>query len=181
MSTKQTSQHNLVIAVLPETVKSPLLTAEWEHGLKQVECGELKAADFIGGIEKMAAEITLSHTEPDPCFTSLFCGDNKGEAIGICPRCGLPVRERSKGFFCDSRACGFALWKDNRFFAAKKKTVTRKTAAVLLKEGRIHFEDLYSEKKSHTYGADVVLDDTGKHVNFRLEFDNADSKKPHKK
>jgi DNA topoisomerase-3 len=176
-----TDKGSNLIAVLPDAVKSPLLTAEWEHGLKRVERGELNAADFISGIEKMAAEITISHTKPDPNFISLFARDNKSEIIGVCPRCGLPVRERGKGFFCDSRACGFALWKDNRFFAAKKKNVTRKIATVLLKEGRIHIDDLFSEKKNRTYGADVVLDDTGKYVNFRLEFDNTSNKKSHRK
>jgi DNA topoisomerase-3 len=176
-----TAKGNNLIAVLPDTVKSPLLTAEWEHGLKRVERGMAEADDFMSGIEKMAAELTVSHDKPNPDFASLFSGGNKGEAIGVCPRCGLPVRERGKGFFCDSRACGFALWKDNKFFASKRQTVTRKIAATLLKEGRIHIDDLYSEKKDRTYGADVLLDDTGKYANFKLEFNNATGKKNHKK
>ena len=32
-----------LITVLPEQLQSPLLTAEWEHRLKEIECGELGA------------------------------------------------------------------------------------------------------------------------------------------
>jgi DNA topoisomerase-3 len=79
--------------------------------------------------------------------------------------------ERKKGFFCEGRECGFALWKENCFFAAKKKKLTKAAASALLKEGRVSMSGLYSEKTGRTYDAVVVLDDTGgKYVNFKLEF-----------
>ena len=43
----------------------------------------------------------------------------------------------------------------------------------LLKKGRTHVKDLWSEKKAKTYDATVLLDDTGgKYINFKLEFQN---------
>lgn len=36
-----------LITVLPEQLQSPLLTAEWEHRLKEIECGELDADEFL--------------------------------------------------------------------------------------------------------------------------------------
>lgn len=79
--------------------------------------------------------------------------------------------EGKKGFFCENRDCSFALWKDNKFFTGKKKTLTKTVAAALLKEGRVSMSGLYSEKTGRTYDAVVVLDDTGgKYVNFKLEF-----------
>ena len=81
------------------------------------------------------------------------------------------VMEGKKGFFCEGRECGFALWKENRFFTAKKKKLTKAVASALLKEGRVPMSGLYSEKTGRTYDAVVMLDDTGgKYVNFRLEF-----------
>ena len=47
---------NSLITVLPEQLQSPLLTAEWEHKLKQVERGELDADAFLGGIILMTLE-----------------------------------------------------------------------------------------------------------------------------
>ena len=161
-----------LIAVLPEKIKSPVLTAEWEAMLKQVERGELSADSFMDGITGMCRELVKEHASPEEQFAGLF-PDAKGsrDAVGTCPRCGASVYEGKKGFFCDNRDCSFALWKDNKFFASKKKTITKSVAAALLKEGRISMSGLYSEKTGRTYDAVVLLDDTGgKYVNFKLEF-----------
>lgn len=162
-----------LIRVLPEKIKSPVLTAEWESMLKQVEQGELSAAFFLEGIADMSRELVREHTALEERFSDLFpdARGNKREAVGTCPRCGAPVYEGKKGFFCDNRECGFALWKENKFFTSKKKTITKTVAAALLKEGRISMSGLYSEKTGRTYNAMVVLDDTGgKYINFKLEF-----------
>ncbi|HWR23482.1 MAG TPA: DNA topoisomerase III, partial [Feifaniaceae bacterium] len=64
-----------------------------------------------------------------------------------------------------------------RFFAAKKKELTRKIVAALLKDGRAELPGCYSEKTGKTYDAVVMLDDTGgQYVNFKLEFANEGAK-----
>ena len=162
-----------LILVLPDNIKSPMLTAKWESMLKQVERGEVPAKDFMDGIVDMSRALVKAHTAPEERFAGLF-PDAKGngrEAVGTCPRCGGTVYEGKKGFFCDNRDCSFALWKDNKFFSGKKKTITKSVAAALLKEGRVSMSGLYSEKTGRTYDAVVILDDTGdKYVNFKLEF-----------
>ena len=162
-----------LIAVLPDNIKSPILTAEWESMLKQVEHGELSATSFMDQIADMSRTLVKEHTASEERFADLF-PSSKGtvhEAVGVCPRCGAPVFEGKKGFFCGNRECSFALWKDNRFFSSKKKSITKSVAAALLKEGRISMSGLYSEKTGKTYDAEVILDDTGgKYVNFKLEF-----------
>ena len=159
-----------LIGVLPELIKSPALTAEWEHKLKQVERGELDAADFMAGIAGLSSQLVQDYGQlPEGADLSLFQPVRK--AVGTCPRCGGRVVENKKGFACENRDCGFALWKENRFFAAKKKELTAKIAAALLKEGRADLPSCHSEKTGKTYDAVVVLDDTGgKFVNFKLEF-----------
>ena len=162
-----------LIAVLPDNIKSPILTAEWESMLKQVEHGELSATSFMDQIADMSRTLVKEHTAPEKRFADLFPSSRETahEAVGVCPRCGAPVYEGKKGFFCDNRECSFALWKDNRFFSSKKKSITKSVAAALLKEGRISMSGLYSEKTGRTYDAEVILDDTGgKYVNFKLEF-----------
>lgn len=161
--------HNL-IAVLPELVKSPALTAEWEQKLKQVERGEQDSADFMAGITQLTAELVGQYGAlRESADTSLF--QPVREAVGVCPRCGGKVVEIPKGFVCENRDCGFAMWKGSRFFTAKKKELTAKTAAALLKTGRAKLTGCYSEKSGKTYDAVAVLDDTGgQYVNFKLEF-----------
>ncbi len=167
-----------LIGVLPETIKSPALTAEWEAKLQQVERGDLPASAFMDGIRKLTEGLIKDASAPK-AGRNPFRPDR--EAVGICPRCGRPVYEGKKSFYCsgyrESPPCGFALWKDDRFFTSKKKALTKKIAA-LLKEGRVDMSGLYSRKTGKTYDATVVLNDTGgKYVNFRLEFSAPNRKK----
>ncbi len=160
-----------LITVLPEIIKSPMLTAQWESKLRQVEHGEMEASDFMEEIKDMTRKLIHDHQTPEEQFKALFAEDNPHAAVGVCPRCGGGVYEGKQGFFCENKDCTFALWKDNRFWASKKKSITRSVAAALLKEGRVFVSGLYSEKTGKTYNATVVLDNTGdKYVNFKLDF-----------
>ena len=149
-------------------MQSPLLTAEWEQKLKQIEKGELESTLFLQEItELVRGLVQSSHFVPESSV--LFAEETK--SIGVCPRCGSMVVERSKGFLCSNRACRFALWRQNPFFAAKKKELTAAIASALLKEGRAFVKGLYSPKTGKTYDAAIVLDDSGgQYVNFKLEF-----------
>ena len=120
-----------LILVLPENIKSPLLTAEWESKLKQVELGKMGGDAFMKEICNMSRELIKKHNVPNEEFLKLFSVDGR-DPIGTCPRCGTAVYECKKGFFCDNQDCSFALWKDNRFFSSKRKSITKSIAAALL-------------------------------------------------
>ena len=122
-----------LVAVLPEALQSPLLTADWEQRLGQVERGELSPEDFMEGIAIMVRELVKTY-QPVSGAAVLFPSDK--EAVGPCPRCGGVVAESKKGFFCENRECRFVLWKDSRFFTAKRKTLTKPIAAALLNKGQ---------------------------------------------
>ena len=79
--------------------------------------------------------------------------------------------ESKLSFLCVDRSCGFTMWKNSRFFTDKHKELTKAVASALLKKGRVKMTGLFSEKKGMAYDATVVLDDTGKYVNYKLEFD----------
>jgi DNA topoisomerase-3 len=165
-----TDKGSNLIAILPDEIKSPLLTAEWEQKLKAVERGELSDSDFMDGIAALTRGLVTAHAAPLSEFASLFASPPKGAVAGKCPRCGTDVTESAKGFFCSNRACKFALWKDSRFWQAKGKKLDQKNAAALLSEGRVSFSDLKSEKTGKTYAATVILDDNGEKVNYKLDF-----------
>lgn len=158
--------HNLIV-VLPDSIKSAKLTAEWEAALKDVERGQQPAPVFLAGIERMVSDLVECYRAVQP-DTALF---DQRENIGTCPRCGKDVVESKLSFQCSDRTCGFTLWKNDRFFANKHKELTKTVAAALLKKGRVKMTGLFSEKKGTTYDAVVVLDDTGKYVNYKLEFE----------
>ena len=156
-----------LVTVLPEVLQSPLLTADWERRLGEVERGELSPEDFMAGIADLVRNLVDTY-QPVPGAEVLFPTDK--EAVGLCPRCGGAVTENGKGFFCENRDCGFALWKNSRFFAAKKKKLTREIAAALLNGGRVKLTGCASEKTGKTYDAVVTLEDDGVKTAYRLEF-----------
>lgn len=159
-----------LITVLPEVLTSPLLTAEWEKGLSEIARGAADQRPFMEDIQKMAAELVNSYSHISKDGQKLFAPQK--EPVGLCPRCGEQVYEGKKNFYCGNRGCGFVLWKNDRFWLSRKKELTKKMAADLLKKGRTKVKGMYSEKKDTTYDATVILDDTGgKYINFKLEFE----------
>ena len=159
-----------LIAVLPDAVTSPAMTAEWENTLMQIERGEANASDFLNGIIGMTADLVKAHPSVSSEEASRF--QTERESIGTCPRCGSPVYVGKGRYYCGNRDCSFCMWEDSKFFTAKKKKLTKKIAADLLKDGRAKLKGCYSEKTGKTYDAAVVLDDPGdKPPRFKLEFD----------
>lgn len=164
-----------LIAVLPESVKSPLLTAEWENHLGRIQRGEMSAADFMIAISRFVDGIVKTHRTPSEEHKALFPSDRQGgEVVGKCPRCGSDVTEAPKGFFCENKSCKFGLFKDNKFFVVKKKKLTADITKTLLTEGRVFMSGLHSEKNGKQYNATVILDDSGEgYPSFKMEFENA--------
>lgn len=121
------------------------------------------------GITGMAWELVQKYSHISEEGQKLFAPER--ETVGLCPRCGKPVYEGKKNFYCSDRSCQFVMWKDDRFWTSRKKELTKKMAGDLLKKGRTSVKGMWSEKKGSTYDAVVVLDDTGgKYVRFKLEF-----------
>ena len=157
-----------LITVLPEQLQSPLLTAEWEYRLGEIERGELSPEDFMAGISAMLRELVGTY---QVIKGTEYLFSPPREVVGRCPRCGGEVAEMQKGFFCQNETCRFAIWKNNKWWAAKKKQPTKAVVAALLKDGRARLTGCYSEKTGKTYDATVVLEDDGQYVGFKLEFD----------
>ena len=158
-----------LVTVLPEPLTSPMLTAEWEQKLTEIAKGGADPDTFMDGIRTMVQEIVSTYSCISEDGKKLFAPEK--EVIGTCPRCGQPVYEGKKNFACSDRSCGFVLWKNDRFWTSRKKELTKKMAADLLKKGRTNVKGMWSEKKQAAYDAAVILDETGgKYINFKLEF-----------
>lgn len=158
-----------LVTVLPEPLTSPMLTAEWEQKLMEIAKGGADPDTFMDGIRTMVQEIVSTYSCISEDGKKLFAPEK--EVIGTCPRCGQPVYEGKKNFACSDRSCGFVLRKNDRFWTSRKKELTKKMAADLLKKGRTNVKGMWSEKKQAAYDAAVILNDTGgKYINFKLEF-----------
>ena len=158
--------HNLVY-VLPDTLTSPQLTAEWENALTQIAKGAADPDSFMQGIEDMARELVKAYPFLSDSQKGLF--KEEKTVIGKCPRCGGNVCEGKKNYYCSNKECAFAMWKNDRFFEERKTTFTPKIAAALLNGGKAKVKKLYSPKTGKTYDGTILLADTGgKYVNYRI-------------
>ena len=158
---------NLAV-VLPESLTSPALTAEWENRLTEIAKGKADPDEFMAEIEAQVRQLVKTYSCISADKQNLF--QSERVIIGKCPRCGENVYEGKKNFYCGNRSCQFVMWKNDRFFEQRKKAFTPKIAAALLKNGKAKVKGLYSEKTGKTYDATVLLADTGgKYVNYRVE------------
>ena len=161
---------NLAV-VLPESLTSPALTAEWENRLTEIAKGNADADEFMAEIEAQVRQLVKTYSCISADKQNLF--QSERVIIGKCPRCGENVYEGKKNFYCGNRGCQFVMWKNDRFFEQRKKAFTPKIAAALLKNGKAKVKGLYSEKTGKTYDATVLLADTGgKYVNYRIATDS---------
>ena len=92
-----------LITVLPDVVKSPKLTADWENALTLVAKGEMEREDFIADIETMVSDLIHTYHEVSDEQKKMFA--QKQKALGKCPNCGGEVVKGKYGAFCKNK-CG---------------------------------------------------------------------------
>lgn len=164
-----TGKGEALITVVPESIQSPIMTAEWEQKLLEIEKRSFEADEFMREIEEMIKELTETY---EPVEASDILMHPVYEPVGICPCCGASVVEKSKGFFCDDKACRFALWKDNRFFESLSKRITKQVAQQLLAKGKVKLKKCRSVKTGKTYDCTVTMSVNASGTpQFGLEFE----------
>ncbi len=92
-----------LITVLPDVVKSPKLTADWENALTLVAKGELPMEDFMADIENMVSELIHTYHEVSDEQKKMFAQEQA--ALGVCPNCGGQVVKGKFGAYCVKK-CG---------------------------------------------------------------------------
>ena len=92
-----------LITVLPDVVKSPKLTADWENALTLVAKGELPMEDFMADIENMVSELIHTYHEVSDEQKKMFAQEQA--ALGVCPNCGGQVLKGKFGAYCVKK-CG---------------------------------------------------------------------------
>ena len=154
-------------AILPEPLRSPQLTAQWEWSLQKIEDGLLEPEVFLAEVQEMVTGLVSGFT---PVEDAEYLFPSNRPVVGTCPRCGREVTESPKGFFCENPRCRFALWRDNRFFTNKQFTLTKEKAQALLQHGEVFAEHLYSDKTGSYYDATIVLDTSAPVPRYFLKY-----------
>ena len=157
-----------LVKVMPEYLKSAVMTAEWENQLLLMEKGQITDTQFMGEITSLVSKILEVCREIPEEARRRF--QTEREVIGKCPVCGCDVFEGKQNFYCSNRQCDFALWKENRFLGSMEKNLDKKMARELLDKACTHVKGLYSKKKDMKFDADLLLTLEDGKPRFHLEF-----------
>ena len=99
-----TSKGRQLLALVPEELKSPTLTGEWEQKLEAIAKGKLKKEVFISEMKNYTKEIVSEIKSSDKKYKH----DNI--STKSCPDCGKPMLEvngkKGKMLVCQDRECG---------------------------------------------------------------------------
>lgn len=157
-----------LVKVMPEYLKSAVMTAEWENQLLMMEKGQITDTQFMEEITSLVRKILEVCREIPEEERRRF--QTAREVIGKCPVCGSDVFEGKQNFYCSNRQCDFALWKENRFLGSMEKNLDKKMARELLDKACTHVKGLYSKKKDMKFDADLLLTLEDGKPRFHLEF-----------
>ena len=151
------------IEILPDSpLTSPMMTAELESKLSEVEHGERSFDDFMSEVNKQVDEI-LESIRKAPRRT--IAGGK--DTIGKCPKCGSSVSTFKMGYSCDSKDCDFVIWD-----TVASKKITKKAVKQLLENKRTDKIKGFKSKAGKSFDAYLILDE-----NNKVAFDFNEAKK----
>ena len=100
-----TSKGKQLLELVPEELKSPALTAEWERKLEQIAAGKLNKDVFINEMKAYTKEIVSEIKTSEGKFK------HENISTKTCPECGKPMLEvngkKGKMLVCQDRDCGY--------------------------------------------------------------------------
>ncbi|GFI68457.1 DNA topoisomerase 3 [Lachnospiraceae bacterium] len=148
------------ISVVPEELKSPALTREFEEELKKVNSGELTKEEFLCKIDEGVAGNLKK-----------FSASKVGKKMGAgkkavkCPICSSPVRSGKtqsgkENWYCtgykNTPPCPFKIWKT---IAGKK--ITDQQAGDLITKGKTSLIKGFKSSSGKEFSAYLVLNEAG--------------------
>ena len=164
-----THKGTALVTVMPEQIQSASMTADWEEKLMFMERGEYQRDEFMQEIIDMITSLVKTYEVVKGAEVLI---PKESSVVGKCPVCGSEVSEKAKAFFCADRSCGFALWKNDRYFESIGKKMNTATAQKLLATGKINLKGCKSKKTGKTFDATVRLEvNENNKAQFTMEFE----------
>ena len=162
-----------LIMVLPDVVKSPKLTADWENALTLVSKGELERDSFMEDIVAMVLELIHTYHEVSDEQKEMFAKEQ--EVLGKCPNCGGEVLKGKYGAYCVnkcgmnvSRILGVALSEEQvKNLLSSKKILLKGLTSKLGKKYDAYIIPNGIEDYSYTKNGETK---SGKQFKFAMDF-----------
>ncbi len=163
-----------LIELVPEKLKKPDLTGEWEQSLNKITSGDEKSQNFIVNIKKYVYDIINEGKRSNLANVS-FTGNNlynsNKEVIGVCPKCGQSIFESEKGFYCSGfrnyPKCNFGIWKSDKVFVENNINLTKEIAKELIENGKTNDFSIKLEDGSEK-NISINMQINGRYVNFNV-------------
>lgn len=148
-----TKKGNSLIEVVPEQLRSAVVTVEWEKGLNRIEQKMDSAEVFMQELEEMVSLMVFRYEfqRENPFRATVE------ERIGACPCCSNDVVEREKGWFCVNGGCHFALWKNQALFQSIGKPLTASIVKELLERKETALENCESKRTGKRFDTVIRL------------------------
>ena len=166
-----------LVSAMPEYLKSPQMTADWENRLLQIERGQFDSRSFMDGITQLIRKMLQECGQIDEKERARFDKDKRNtrgmdsrENLGKCPVCGSPVYEGKRSFYCSNRECRFVLWKENKFLERMRTCLDDGMVKDILSTGRTYVRNLYSVKRDKFFSAYLCMEWKDGKSRFRLDF-----------
>lgn len=169
-----THKGTALVTVMPEQIQSASMTADWEEKLLLIEHKEYASEHFMQEITDMISSLVKTY---EMVKGSEVLMQPEYTSIGKCPVCGSNVTERPKSYSCTDRECGFALWKNDRFFEKIGKPMNQTIAKKLLASGKVELKGCTSSKTGRKYDTTVriTVNESGKYQ-FTMDFEKGGNK-----
>ena len=155
-----TSKGENLINLVPEVIKSPEMTGQWEKTLTDIQAGTAKAEEFKDGIIKFTRQIVdLARSQK----SSNHSGSGR-EVLGKCPLCDRDIVEYPKSYSCSGyrEGCKMTIWK-----VIAGKNISSKQAQTLLQTGKTAVLKGFKSKGGKDFEAALVLGQDAK-INFEF-------------
>lgn len=150
-----------LIALLPDDIKSPIMTGQMEVDLDAIARGDESPEDFLKKIrDKVQHDVDVVKAMP-PIPDKERYKDNKVFIKNGCPKCGSDIAETDKSMVCKDN-CGFIIWR-----SIAKKKIQKEELKALLRDGHTTKKiEGFKSKKGSEFSCWLYID-----ANYEIKFD----------
>ena len=139
---------------VPDILKSKELTIEFESKLSKVNSGDQSKEQFIEDIVEQI-QVNINKFKQDAPEKKVVVS---AESIGACPRCGKPMSESSKSWYCSGYTgnpkCEFTIWKN-----ISKKAIPVSAAKALINNRKTDLIKGFKSSQGREFSAHLILKD----------------------
>jgi len=157
------------VSIIPDYLKSVVVTGEWEFELNQIARGEGDMMKFMNGIKDQVRKIIDVEINNTVKFED--SGNDNREVLGVCPRCNRNIYENAKSFSCSGwkckPKCTYSLWKDDKILTEKGIVLNSNEAKELIVNKKIKIAS-QSDEEGKSIDYLLSLEENGKYLNYKL-------------